>query len=193
VIVVKVGGSLFDHPQLGPGLRAYLDSLAAKVLLVPGGGDVTDAVRKFDRVHGLGEEASHRLALESLWITAGLLRELLPETGDFYACHPDADKFHSLAPGTWRVLDVYGFCQLADQKLPHSWDVTSDSIAARAAVVYEAERLILLKSVDVPPGPRWESAAQRGWVDRYFPKVVAGAAFPIEVLNFRRVLDSLPR
>ena len=29
MIVVKVGGSLFDHPRLGPGLRAYLDSLAS--------------------------------------------------------------------------------------------------------------------------------------------------------------------
>ena len=27
MIVVKVGGSLFDHPNLGPGLRAYLASL----------------------------------------------------------------------------------------------------------------------------------------------------------------------
>ena len=50
MIVVKVGGSLFDHPQLGPGLRAYLDSLTpARVLLVPGGGDFADSVRKLDR------------------------------------------------------------------------------------------------------------------------------------------------
>ncbi len=193
VIVVKVGGSLFDHPRLGPGLRTYLDSLApAKVLLVPGGGDVVEAVRKLDRVHGLGEEASHRVALESLWVTAALLRELLPETGCFYACHPDADKFASLPPGTRRILDAHGFCQLTDSTLPHSWDVTSDSIAARVAIVYGAERLVLLKSVDVPAGTSWEDTATRGWVDAHFPRVVAGAALTIEVVNFRRVLDSLP-
>jgi hypothetical protein len=67
--------------------------------------------------------------------------------------------------------------------------VTSDSIAARAAVVFGAGRLVLLKSVDVPPGTPWEYAVGRGWVDRHFPKVVAGAAFAIEVVNFRRVLD----
>src|SRR5262249_5729227 len=78
VIVVKVGGSLFDHPRLGPGLRAYLDSLApAEVLLVPGGGDFADAVRKLDRIHGLGEEASHQLALRTLTITAAFLEQLL--------------------------------------------------------------------------------------------------------------------
>ncbi len=46
MIVVKVGGSLFDHPALGPGLRDFLQTLAPnEVLLVPGGGPVADAVR----------------------------------------------------------------------------------------------------------------------------------------------------
>ena len=68
--VVKVGGSLFDHPKLGAGLRAYLESLApAEVLLVPGGGGVADAVRELDRVHALGGEAAHWLALRSLGVT----------------------------------------------------------------------------------------------------------------------------
>ena len=75
--------------------------------------------------------------------------------------------------------------------LPHTWAVTTDSIAARAAVVYGAERLVLLKSVDVPAGTTWEVAAERGWVDRHFPHVIANAPFPVEVVNFRRVLDSI--
>ncbi len=74
MIVVKVGGSLFDSPRLGPALRAYLDALApADVLLVPGGGPVADAVRELDRTHGLGEEAAHWLALRSLGVTKELL------------------------------------------------------------------------------------------------------------------------
>src|SRR5689334_11330827 len=77
MIVVKVGGSLFDHPALGPGLRDFLQTLAPReVLLVPGGGPVADAVRKLDRTHELGEEAAHWLALRSLGVTAELLRSL---------------------------------------------------------------------------------------------------------------------
>jgi len=176
VIVVKVGGSLFDHPRLGPGLREYLDSLApAEVLLVPGGGEVAEAVRKLDRVHGLGEEVSHGLALWALGVSSEFL-------------------YHSVACGSRvSVLNCYEFAREDESrpgKLPHSWDVTSDSIAARAAVVLEAERLVLLKSVDIPPGTPWAAAAERGWVDHHFPQVVAGAAFVIEVVNFRRVLDS---
>src|SRR5439155_8942930 len=81
MIVVKVGGSLFDHPALGPGLREFVESLAPKeVLLVPGGGPVADAVRELDRVHGLGEEASHWLALRGLSVTAGMMESLLGPT-----------------------------------------------------------------------------------------------------------------
>ena len=169
MLVVKVGGSLFDHPRLGPGLRAYLDSLApAEVVLVPGGGDIVEAVRKLDRIHGLGEESSHELALRAMEITGEFLERLLGDASPRI---------------TIRGLDLGA--------LPHSWDVTADSIAARVAVVRGAERLVLLKSVDVPAGTPWEEATARGWVDPHFPRVVADAAFPVEVVNFRRVLDSL--
>ena len=91
------------------------------------------------------------------------------------------------------LLDALAFA-LEDESrpgaLPHSWRVTSDSIAARAAVVFRAERLILLKSTDVPPGTPWGEAAARGWVDAHFPRVAATLACPVEVLNFRLQLDS---
>lgn len=168
MIVVKVGGSLFDHPRLGPGLRLYLDSLApANVLLVPGGGDVVEAVRKLDAIHALGEETCHQLALRGMQLTGEFLLRLLGENPRVTIPPFDLDE------------------------LPHSWQVTSDSIAARAAVMYGAERLVLLKPVDVPAGVAWEVAASHGWVDAHFPKVVANAAFPIEVVNFRRVLDEV--
>ena len=72
--------------------------------------------------------------------------------------------------------------------IPHTWAVTTDSIAALAAKVADA-RLVMLKSVDVPPGTPWPEAAARGWVDDYFPTAVVDATFPIEVVNFRRWLD----
>ncbi len=187
MIVVKVGGSLYDHPRFGPGLRAYLASLAPeKILLVPGGGAFTDAVRQLDAIHQLGEERAHWLALTALWTTAGFCRDLLP--GAEFSVHPVADQWDRLAPGTVRVLESHGFCQLNDH-LPHTWDVTSDSIAGQAAVVYRATRLILLKSVDVPPGTSWLDAAQEGWVDPFFPSAVADFPATIEMVNFRRWLD----
>ena len=67
---------------------------------------------------------------------------------------------------------------------------------AWAAVVFSASRLILLKSVDIPPGTSWYDAAERGWVDRHFPIIAYRLAasrltgmVPVEVVNFRRWLD----
>src|SRR5207248_9110984 len=59
-LVVKVGGSLYDLPDLADRLRRWLSALAApRVLLVPGGGPTADVIRTFDQRHRLGEEASH--------------------------------------------------------------------------------------------------------------------------------------
>jgi 5-(aminomethyl)-3-furanmethanol phosphate kinase len=175
VIVVKVGGSLFNHPRLGAGLRAYLDSLApSEVVLIPGGGVIAEAVRGLDRVHELGKEASHWLAIGAMDLMGNVLRALVPGV---------------------RVLDCLAFAREDEARsgaLPHSWDVTSDSIAARASEVLGAERLVLLKSVDVPDATSWDECVRHGWVDAHFPRVVERAAFAVEVVNFRRVLESLP-
>jgi aspartokinase-like uncharacterized kinase len=182
VIVVKVGGSLFDHPGLGPGLTRWLADRGEPALLVSGGGSAADAVREWDRVHGLSDAASHWLAIRSLTLTAALLHQLLPGT-------VIVDSPRAATEGGLGILDPFAFCR-ADDTLPHSWDVTSDSIAARAAVIANASRLVLLKSTDAPPCIDWPTAVANGWVDAYFPRAVERAAFPIEFVNFRKWLAS---
>jgi aspartokinase-like uncharacterized kinase len=180
-LIAKVGGSLYDLPDLADRLRRWLESLDTRsVLLVPGGGALADAIRQLDAVHHLGEEAGHWLALQTLAVTARFLLRLLPEArliGD---------------PAEWRegrlaILDPYAFA-LADEgkpgALPCSWSVTSDSIAARAARIAGVRRLILLKSVDIPPGADWREAAARGWVDGYFAEAV-GHDLAVTIVNLR--------
>jgi aspartokinase-like uncharacterized kinase len=180
VIVVKVGGSLFDHQRLGPGLRSYLESLAPEeVLLVPGGGDMVEAVRILDHIHGLGEEASHWLAIQAMTVNASVLERII-----------DLPTINSNV----RIPDCLSFVRDDENRtgtLPHSWQVTSDSIAARLAVVAGADRLILLKSVDIPKETSWTDAAERGWVDHFFPEIIVGKPIAVDIINFRRHLDSL--
>ncbi len=155
--VVKVGGSLFDVPDLGTRLEAWLKALAApKVILLAGGGPAAQVIRELDRLHGLGEEKSHWLALRSLNLTAHALTALLP--------------------GSTPILDPLAFAQDDESRpgrLPHRWDVTSDSVAARVAEVLGARELILLKSVTIPPEMDWSEASRRGLVDGYFPTMIA--------------------
>ena len=185
--VVKVGGSLFDLPDLGPRLRAWLDTLGAcPVLLVPGGGAAADVVRDLDRRHRLGEEASHWLALQALSLTGRFLQALLPGAPLVHDLHRGAlagrRAVHS-------ILDPLPFAQ-ADEGLPgclpHCWDVTSDAVAARAAVVAGAGKLVLLKSATIAADLGWEEAGRRGFVDRMLAEVLRRApSLRASAVNFR--------
>ena len=117
MIVAKVGGSLYDDPRLGTGLREWLGEQTTPVMLVPGGGQFADVVRTLDRTHALGEDAAHWLAIRSLSAAAHFLESLI---GRPSYRHPI------------RVVDCFDFfCR--NDLTPHTWDVTSDSLAAAVA------------------------------------------------------------
>jgi 5-(aminomethyl)-3-furanmethanol phosphate kinase len=191
-IVVKVGGSLFDMPDLGPRLIQFLCALNCReVALVPGGGRVVDAIRHLDRSHGLGEEASHWLALRALSLNAHFLADLLQRRSA--AVSTSFEEWPKLwQMGRIPILDAYPFA-LADEAssdhLPHSWEVTSDSIAARVAHVVGARRLVLLKSVAAPDGACGADLVCRGIVDRFFTQALGQSLScskcDVEVVNFR--------
>jgi aspartokinase-like uncharacterized kinase len=179
-LVIKVGGSLYDLPDLGSRLQTWLDQFCGRlVVIVPGGGAIADVVRHLDRCYRLGEERAHWLALRGLHLNAHFLASLLP---GFVVGGKPGNSRKQL------ILDAFSFAVDDEDQpgsLPHSWSVTSDSIAARAAVVFQASELVLLKSVDDTGCFDWEKAAQNGLVDRYFPQVVRGIA-RVQLLNFRR-------
>lgn len=185
--VVKVGGSLFDLPDLAARLRQFIAGLGTtEILLVPGGGKTTDAIRQLDQVHDLGEEASHWLALRSMALNAHFLAVLLrAEVIDAWtSCSP------LWVAGRLPILDAYRFAR-ADEgnpgSLPHCWGVTSDSVAARAAIIGGAKQLVLLKSITISKSIGWFKASERGWVDRYFPRVIQnfGRGLEIRAVNLR--------
>jgi aspartokinase-like uncharacterized kinase len=164
--VAKVGGSLYDWPDLGPRLRAWLDALRpVEALLVPGGGPTADVIRALDCYHALGEEAAHWLALHALSLNGRFLQSLLPGI---------------------TIVDAFDFARQDEGRpdaLPHTWDVTSDSIAARVAEVTGARRLVLLKSADFPEGIDVHKASRRGLVDAYFTR--AHGNVEVYALNIR--------
>lgn len=168
MIVVKVGGSLFDWPDLGPRLREFLATLGDDTLIVPGGGAIANAIRQLDATHGLGEEVAHWLALRAMSLNAHVLAELL-----------DAES---------KVVDPFDYVQADESNedhLPHSWSVTSDAVAARLAVSAKASELILLKSAAPPAGDlvAWAAA---DYVDEWLPKLLADNAVAVRAIDFRR-------
>jgi aspartokinase-like uncharacterized kinase len=178
--VVKVGGSLLNLPDLGVRIQNWLgQQVPAQNILVPGGGILVDAVR----MQSIGDDASDHWSciaiMDALALTlAGNFPTLksitspedLPATADNYVLAPEAwlRECEPLLPGT---------------RLIESWDVTSDSIAARLAICTGADELVLLKSAD-PPSRDLQELADAGYVDKFLPQL-AGELPPWRIVNLR--------
>ncbi len=188
-LVVKVGGSLYDHPKLKDGLKAWLAARPeAHVLIVPGGGDFAEAVRRLDTVHGLGDQVAHELALRSLDTATMFLAGLL-DVMDRIALPQEWYRYGSPAVMVLYEMFMDEYAAKAQVHLPQTWEFTTDSLAACAA--HDAGcKLVLLKSVDIPATMSWQKAADRGNVDAYFPTLVARHGLSVTAVNFRRVLDA---
>ncbi len=118
-----------------------------KILVVPGGGPFADAVRRFDRSFGLSPDAAHWMAILGMDQYAHVLAERMP--GALLIDQP-GDVFQTLKPGCVTILAPSRWMRSADV-LPHSWEVSSDSIAAFIAGALDAARLVLIKpSSDSP-------------------------------------------
>ena len=200
--VIKVGGSLLDWPQLPGRLTEFLEGRRAntpaeRTVLIAGGGAAADLIRVLDRIHGLGDQTAHLLALHALDLTAIALAAILPGSTlvarvESLSTAWDAGVVPILAPRS--ILCAIDRSGSGFDPLRASWDVTSDTIAARIAVYLEAESLILLKSASLPVGTSRAAAARHGLVDPIFP-VAAGALPRVAYLNLREAppkLEDLP-
>ena len=158
--MVKVGGALLASPGHLDAVLAELADTAStrRLLVIPGGGPFADAVREVDRELTLSDEAAHWMAVLAMDQYAHLLVSRLRTAGlvsDAAAIAAQLDQ------GRLPVLAPFRWLRDADP-LPHSWDVTSDSIAAWVAGEVGARRLVLVK----PPGAGDQA------VDSYFHRVL---------------------
>ena len=188
--VIKVGGSLLDWPEFPGRLVAYLEmrrntNAAEDAVLIAGGGRAADWIRSLDQVHGLGDVAADRLAVQVLDLTAACLAELLPGSlmVDRLEMLGSARRSRSITILSPRpALAEIELC--GTNPLRASWDVTSDAIAARIAVHLKARSLVLLKSAPLPGTFTQHDAARLGLVDPTFPSVACPIS-QVEYVNLR--------
>lgn len=189
VRVIKLGGSLLDWPELARAFQLWLAGESKMVdVVIAGGGPVVESVRQLDSVHSLAPKTAHWLSIQAMSITAGLVATLLPEAQlissleGISTLNDNAQRSHT---GVW-ILDVDQVMRVdaaRAEALPCSWEVTSDSIAARVATLVEARELVLLKST-LPYGPaNRESWSRSGFVDVHFP--FASKGLNVRTVNLR--------
>ena len=163
-VVIKVGGSLLAFPELVDRTLATIALVAreTRVLIVPGGGPFADAVRHVDERVGLSDQVAHWMAVLAMdqyaqLLAARLDNAVLVENVEAITEAFAGSRVPVLAPSRW--------LRSADP-LPHSWEVTSDSIAAWVAGAVDAPQLVLIKRPG--GGPDKVRPTETGVVDTYF-------------------------
>ncbi len=138
IIVLKVGGSLID--EVG-GLLGSLKELDVKddlnLVIVPGGGVFADTVR--EHASNLSDDAAHTMAIFAM-----------DQYGTYIADRCKIRVIDRLEEiGESRGLSVLLLSRIMRERdpLPHTWDVTSDTIAAWVASKVGA-RFIKMTDVD---------------------------------------------
>jgi aspartokinase-like uncharacterized kinase len=153
---------------------------------VAGGGGWADLIRQADDRFGLSQQAAHWLCIRAMRITARLLAELLPEA----TLVVELEQLRSCRPRDGpTIFDPWSFLRsvephLPGPRLPESWDVTSDSIAGRLAMVLAADELVLLKSASPGVEVNIERMVRAGYVDRFFA-TLAPHLPQVRAVNFR--------
>ncbi len=202
-VVVKLGGSLLRREDWPGLLRRWLTSRPpSRCLIICGGGERVDQLRLRDQALSLGDAACHWMAIAEMSRNTAEAAAKFPYSKVCACLHQVEQAFQviessaagdprrglaGMPGGASRVVffDCQPFLQQETpwrglSPLPQSWDVSSDSIAARIALRWQSAPLVLLKSAspDVAAGRQLclRLLARQGYVDAYFPEAAAGLA-----------------
>jgi aspartokinase-like uncharacterized kinase len=134
--VLKLGGSLMPHAKALMHALHILNREGYSFLVVPGGGPMADLVREVSVRHQLSQEAAHWMAILAMEQYAYFLAD-----GTGARLIDEIRRSEGLS-----VLLPYKPLLREDAGLEHSWDYTSDSVAALAARRLDAP---FIKATDV--------------------------------------------
>jgi aspartokinase-like uncharacterized kinase len=145
--VFKIGGKILEDSEnlkstINQLQQLYNENLIGKVVLVPGGGSFASFIRKIYSELKFTEEIAHWMGIISMNYNGLELSKKFPDLQiieNYNRLKEDNKKFYVFLP--------YEFIKEYDE-LPHSWDVTSDSISLFVAKHLKLNECFLIKDVD---------------------------------------------
>jgi len=198
---VKVGGSLAEEPLKLKALCSELAILAEshRISIVPGGGKFADVVREFDRIFGLSDTIAHKMAILAMDQFGLFLSQITPRSGISYTLQ----GLKKISEAGFPAILLPSRLMFREDPLAHSWDVTSDSIAAYIASKLNARKVILVTDVDgiFTNDPKTDPTAKlisqisaaelsswnmRTSVDRFLPRLLAKIGVDCYVVDGKR-------
>ncbi|MDO9523703.1 MAG: uridylate kinase [Methanocorpusculum sp.] len=151
--VIKFGGSLMDIAG-----EILSELPVSPILIVPGGGIFAD----FVRAEEIDDDAAHWKAIDAM-----------EKYGRFLSTFGYPVTSELVIPKEPTIFLPKRLLQREDP-LPHTWDITSDSISAWIAGVIKC-RLLVIKSAD----------SETDLLDSSFLSVLAGSGVSAEIINGR--------
>ena len=133
--VVKIGGSLF--PDYAIDLADKLKNTESLIIL--GGGEFANLIRKYDEDINFSDETNHWTAIECMDIISKLVNDKVKSTKLAYSI----DEANEISDKGFTPIFVVSEFLKTNDPFECSWDVTSDSIAAYVADIFDANLLIV--------------------------------------------------
>ncbi|MHA2287608.1 MAG: amino acid kinase family protein [Promethearchaeota archaeon] len=145
--IFKIGGNILENSShiestISQLIKLFEENILHKILLLPGGGSYANFIRKIDAELDLGDDLSHWMAIYSMNYNGKFLNRKYPKL----ECIEDLKDFRD----SNKILCIflpYNFLHENDT-LPHSWDVTSDSIAFYIAHQLHLKNCFLIKDIE---------------------------------------------
>ena len=179
--VVKIGGSLLRATKAPERLREWLAGQAnikphTHQIIIVGGGEAVDGLRRIDMQSLLHHDDAHWAAIMMMDANTQAIAHWLPSAELTNSWSMVKDRMKSPGATWFQTADFLRHQEPnhSGRTLPIGWEVTSDSIAARVAVLLNA-RLTLLKSRTVENpcnNKQWQQLAAEGIIDPFFPQIV---------------------
>ena len=132
--VIKIGGSLF--PKHAIELTKNLKN--TKTLIITGGGEFANTIRKYDKSEKFSNDITHQTAIECMDIISKLLNDKFTFTQTINNLQ---EANQATQNNKIPILLCSEFLKDKDP-FEHSWNVTSDSIAAYISQLLNAKLLI---------------------------------------------------
>ena len=141
-VVVKLGGSLLTKGrEFVRFLCDYAKKRELSLVIVPGGGPFAEAVKKLSEQMHISDDAAHWMAVLAMHQYGLFLADGQPGI-------PVVERLDGIDNvGPICMLLPYKILK-ADDALPHTWDVTSDTIAAFIAYKLDEKSFIKVTDVD---------------------------------------------
>jgi aspartokinase-like uncharacterized kinase len=145
--IFKISGQILDNSKdlihtIAQLTQLYEDNILQKILLIPGGGVLANFVREIYKEFNIGDDLAHWISIYSMNYNGNILRKKFP--------HIEIIEDLDLIKKKKRLFSIflpYKELRKTDQ-LPHTWDLTSDSIAIYFANKLKLKECFLIKTVD---------------------------------------------